>query len=486
MADAPYKAVIGLEIHAQLLTKTKMFSPEATSYGALPNTEVSAVTFAHPGALPSVNKKAIEYAIKVGLACHADITSHNVFARKNYFYPDLPKGFQISQDKTPICTKGHILIQDPATKEEKKIRLQRIHLEEDTGKSLHDLIPGHTLLDYNRAGTPLIEIVTKPDIASPEEAYQCLTEIRRLVRYLDICDGNMEEGSLRCDANISVMRTTDTQLGTRVEIKNLNSIRHVQLALAHEIERHIKILSQGGSLIEETRAYNASTGLTTHQRVKETLSEYRYFPEPNLSPFIIKEAWKQKIAATMPPLPKALFQKFTITYGLSDYHANVLTSEKNLALFFEAICQQLPKKPKAIANWVLGPVKSYLNEHKVTLKDFPLSPETMASLIKIVTGGTLDFSIASQNLFPALIASPEANPLQLAKQLGLAQTQDATAINRWIEEVLDNYPDKVAAYQAGKKGLLGFFVGQVVQRSNKKATPKTVSNLLEKKLGSSK
>lgn len=483
MSNAPYKAVIGLEVHAQLLTKTKMFAPEATSYGGLPNTQVSATTLAHPGALPSINKQAVNYALKMGLACQCKVTPYNTFARKNYFYPDLPKGFQISQDKTPICRDGYIAIQDSATQEEKKIRLQRIHLEEDTGKSLHDLIPGHTLLDYNRAGTPLIEIVTEPDITSPEEAYQCLTEIRRLVRYLDICDGNMEEGSLRCDANISVMRTTDTKLGTRVEIKNLNSIRNVQLALQYEIERHIDILRGGGTLIEATRSYDASEGITLHQRDKETLSEYRYFPEPNLSPFIVDDAWKERIAQEMPPLPKALFEKFTQTYGLSHYHANVLTSEKEIALFFENTCEQLPSHPKAVANWILGPIKSYLNEHKINLQDFPLTPSALACLIKMVVGGTLGFSTASQNLFPALLKEPTADPQQLANKLGLIPTKDVSHIKGWVDEVITAYSDKVAAYQAGKKGLLGFFVAQVLQKSQKKADPKAVATLLKEKLG---
>ncbi|MEM7362098.1 MAG: Asp-tRNA(Asn)/Glu-tRNA(Gln) amidotransferase subunit GatB [Bacteroidota bacterium] len=483
MSNAPYKAVIGLEVHAQLLTKTKMFSPEAASYGALPNTQVSAITLAHPGALPSINKEAIDYALTIGLACHCKITKYNSFARKNYFYADLPKGFQISQDKTPICTGGYIPIQDPTTKEEKKIRLQRIHLEEDTGKSLHDLIPGHTLLDFNRAGTPLVEIVTKPDITTPEEAYQCLTEIRRLVRYLDICDGNMEEGSLRCDANISVMRTTDTKLGTRVEIKNLNSIRNVQLALTYEIARHTEILKQGGTLTEETRSFDASQGITIHQRSKETLSEYRYFPEPNLSPVIIDDAWKQRIAEEMPLLPSALLEKFKTTYGLSDYHANVLVSEKEIALFFEAICEKLPEDPKAVANWVLGPIKSYLNEYKITLQDFPLTPSTLAQLIQIVTEGTLGFSTASQNLFPALIKEPNADPRQLADQLGLIPIKDASQTESWVDEVINAFPDKVKIYQAGKKGLLGFFISQVLQKSEKKADPKTVAALLKEKLG---
>ena len=483
MTKHSYKAVIGLEVHAQLLTKTKMFSPEATSYGALPNTQVSAITLAHPGALPSVNKEVINYALKMGIACESSITEKNSFARKNYFYPDLPKGFQITQDKTPICTHGHLLIHSPTEQKEKKIRLIRIHLEEDTGKSLHDLIPGHSLLDYNRAGTPLIEIVTEPDISSPEEAYQCLTEIRRLVRYLDICDGNMEEGSLRCDANISVMRTTDTALGKRVEIKNLNSIRNVQLALEYEIKRQVDILTQGGSVEETTRSFNAAKGETVHQRSKETLSEYRYFPEPNLSLVIIDEVWKKRIKEEMPLLPRDLFQKFTTSYRLSRYDADVLTSEKTLALFFEAICAHIPQYPKAVANWVLGPIKSYLNEHKITLEDFPPTPPIIAELIQMVVSDTLGFSTAAQDLLPSLIKDPTVSPQQLAAKLGLLQTKDLAILTPWVEEVIAMYPEKVAIYQQGKTGLLGFFIAQVMQRSEKKADPKAVSALLRQKLG---
>lgn len=484
MAHHDYKAVIGLEIHAQLLTKTKMFSPEATSYGELPNTQVSAVTLAHPGALPTINKEAINFALKIALACEATITEKNYFARKNYYYPDLPKGFQITQDKTPLCTNGHLTIHSPTNKKEKKIRIQRIHLEEDTGKSLHNLIPGHTLLDFNRAGTPLIEIVTEPDLSSPEEAYQCLTEIRRLVRYLDICDGNMEEGSLRCDANISVMRTTDTKFGTRVEIKNLNSIRNVQQALQYEINRHIELLEKGGMLTEETRSYNAAEGKTIHQRTKETLSEYRYFPEPNLSPVIIDDAWKEKIKASMPLLPKQLFEKFTTHYHLSAYDAEVLISDKSIALFFQAICTHLPDEPKAVANWVLGPIKSYLNEHKIPLQSFPLTPSAMAALVKMVTEGTLNFSIAVQKLFPALIKNSEKTPEEVASELGLVQIQDHALLSSWVQEVLDAYPDKVKKYKEGKTGLLGFFMGQVLQRSERKADPKAVSKLLQEELSS--
>ena len=483
MGSPDYRAVIGLEVHAQLHTRTKMFSPEATSYGEAPNTRVSAVTLAHPGALPTINKEAINKALKMGIACEATITEHNRFARKNYFYPDLPKGFQITQDKTPICQNGAITIHSPTQDQEKKIGIRRIHIEEDTGKSLHDLIPDHTLLDFNRAGTPLIEIVTEADIDSPEEAYQCLTEIRRLVRYLDICDGNMEEGSLRCDANVSVMRTTDTQWGNRIEIKNLNSIRNVQLALAYEIKRQIKVVQEGGTISEATRGFNAQTGETFHQRAKETLSEYRYFPEPNLSPVIVDKAWQQRIKEQMPLLPRQLFHKFVTQYHLSHYDADVLISDKNLAFFFEKLCAHHPNHPKAVANWVLGPIKSYTNQQKITIQEFPLSSEVLARLIQLVIDDTLGFSTAAQHLLPELIKNPTADPKELADTLGLIQTKDTSLLNSWIDQVIQAHPQKVKIYQQGKTGLLGFFIAQVLQLSDNQADPKTLSTLLREKLG---
>lgn len=473
-----YTTVIGLEIHVQLLTKSKMFGPEATSYGQLPNTQTSPITLAHPGTMPSINKQAVEHAIKMGLACDASITRYNRFARKNYFYPDLPKGYQITQDKTPLCQKGYITINAP---EEKKIRITRIHMEEDTGKSMHGLVPNATLLDFNRAGWPLIEIVTAPDMTTPEQAYSFVTEIRRLVRYLDICDGNMEAGSMRCDANVSVMKKGTTQLGQRVEVKNMNSIRHVQLAIAHEVDRQIAILEKGETIIPATRSYNAQTGKTVHLRNKETLSEYRYFPEPDFSLLIIKKEQIAMIRDTMPLLPRELLKKFTHDYNLSVYDAGVLIDNKQIALFFETICQHT-KHYKAATNWVMGPIKSFLNEQKLTIEDFPIAPDSIASVIDIVAKGSLSFSVAVAKLLPALLQTPTVDPNKVASQLGLLQTGSENELVAWVETALATYPDKVVAYKNGKKGLIGLFMGEIMKLSKGKANPQKAMALLKQKL----
>ncbi|MEL6607144.1 MAG: Asp-tRNA(Asn)/Glu-tRNA(Gln) amidotransferase subunit GatB, partial [Bacteroidota bacterium] len=438
---AQYTAIIGLEVHAQLSLQRKLFSPEAAVYGALPNTQVSTVTLAHPGILPRLNRQAVAYAIKMGLACQATITRENSFARKNYFYPDLPKGYQITQDKTPICREGSITI-DTEDGQEKVIGLERIHLEEDAGKSVHGLVEGETLVDFNRAGVALIEIVTKPELKTSQEAYNLLSEIRRLVRYLDICDGNMEEGSLRCDANISVMRKEATQFGQRVEVKNMNSIRNVQLAIEHEIDRQITVLESGDSVIAETRAYNAAQNITTSLRSKEAANDYRYFPEPDLPPLVIAEEWIEQLQAAMPLLPRACFKKFVETYQLSAYDARVLIEDKDIALFFEALCRLTPHY-KAAANWMIGPVKAYLNESTLSMQDFPLAPTQLAELITLVEQGQISFSVASQKLYPAMLQQAEQSPLSLAQELNLLQESDEDKIQALVDEVLATYPDKV-------------------------------------------
>ena len=479
---AKYTAVIGLEVHAQLALQRKMFSPEAFTYGALPNTQVSTVSLAHPGTLPRINKEAVAYAIKMGLACHATITRENYFARKNYFYPDLPKGYQITQDKTPICQEGYITIDTPEGTE-KPIALQRIHLEEDTGKSVHGLVEGETLLDFNRAGVALIEIVTKPVLRTSAEAYNLLAEIRKLVRYLDICDGNMEEGSLRCDANVSVMLKEATTLGQRVEVKNMNSIRNVQLAIEHEIDRQIAVLEDGGAVVSETRSYNAATNTTTSLRTKETLNDYRYFPEPDLPPLTISEAWIEQLQQTMPLLPRACVRKFIDTYQLPAYDAAVLTEDRDIALFFEALCQLTPHY-KAASNWMMGPIKSYLNESTLSIQAFPLQPATLAELIALVAEKQLSFSVASQKLFPTLLEAPHQSPLALAQALNLLQESDQGKIQAIVDEVMAAHPDKVAAYRSGKKGLLGMLMGEVMKKSQGKVAPKVANALLQQRLES--
>ena len=477
---ANYTAVIGLEVHAQLSLQRKLFSPEAAVYGALPNTQVSTVTLAHPGTLPRLNRQAVSHAMKMGLACHATITRENRFARKNYFYPDLPKGYQITQDNTPICQAGYITI-DTEEGQEKAIGLERIHLEEDAGKSVHGLVADETLVDFNRAGVALIEIVTKPELKTSQEAYNLLSEIRRLVRYLDICDGNMEEGSLRCDANISVMRKEATTFGQRVEVKNMNSIRNVQLAIEHEIDRQIAVLEEGGKVMGETRAYNAAKNITTSLRTKEAVNDYRYFPEPDLPPLVIAEEWIAQLQEEMPLLPRACFKKFVETYQLSAYDAGVLIEDRDIALFFEELCQLTPHY-KAAANWIMGPVKAYLNESTLSMQAFPLTPAQMAALIALVEQGQLSFSVASQKLYPALLQQPDQDPLALAQALNLLQESDEGKIRALVDEVLAAYPDKVTAYRNGKKGLLGMLMGEVMKKSQGKVAPQVANELLRGRL----
>jgi len=471
-----YKVVIGLEVHAQLLTESKVFCADSTEYGALPNTNISVITLAHPGSMPKLNQSAVDKALMMGLACGSEITRYNIFDRKNYFYPDLPKGYQITQDKTPVCMGGSITInKEDGT--EKDIGLTRVHMEEDAGKSIHMEGDPDTIVDFNRAGVPLIEIVTQPEIESSEEAYAFLTEIRKLVRYLEICDGNMEEGSMRCDANISVMLQDATEFGKKVEVKNMNSIRNVQRAIEHEIERQILLVEAGKEIISETRNFDAPSGKTTGMRTKEELNDYRYFPEPDLSPMVISDEWLDSIRAKMPPLPRELYNRFIEAYNLPVYDAQVLTDNKDVALYFEALCKHT-KNYKAASNWVMGPVKSYLNELTLHVHDFPIKPEKIAAMISLVDNGSVSFSAASQKLFPALAGKPEADPLKLAEELDLIHESDHDSILPMIEEVLASYPDKVAAYRNGKKGLLGMFMGEIMKKSRGKADPKVTNQLL--------
>jgi len=471
-----YTVIIGLEVHAQLSLQRKMFAPEAASYGALPNTQVSTVTLAHPGTLPLINKQAVAYAIKMGLACHSEITRESIFSRKNYFYPDLPKGYQITQDRTPICRGGYLAI-DTQEGHEKQIALERIHLEEDAGKSVHGLVQGKTLLDFNRAGVALIEVVTKPVLRTSEEAYSLLGEIRKLVRYLNICDGNMEEGSLRCDVNISVMLKDAPAFGQRVEVKNMNSIRNVQLAIEHEIDRQITVLERGGVVVAETRSYHADTNTTQSMREKEVLKDYRYFPEPDLPPLVMSEEWIEVLRQAMPLLPRECCKKFINTYQLPAYDASVLTEDRDTALYFEELCQ-LTTYYKAASNWVMGPVKSYLNELTLSIKEFPLQPMILAKLIALVEQDQLSFSVASQKLYPALLAQPDKSPLALAQAFNLLQESDTKKIQALVDEVLAAYPEKIAAYRNGKKGILGMLMGEVMKKSRGKAAPKVANALL--------
>jgi aspartyl-tRNA(Asn)/glutamyl-tRNA(Gln) amidotransferase subunit B len=476
-----YEAIIGLEVHAQMLTKTKAYSDDINEYGAHPNTNVSVVTLGHPGTLPVMNKKTIEFAIRLGLACGCKIARDQYFARKNYFYPDLPKGYQITQDKTPICTGGSILIRTD-NGSEKEIKLTRIHMEEDAGKSIHDVDVYDTLVDLNRAGTPLLEIVSEPDIRSSQEAYNYLTEIRKLVRYLDICDGNMEEGSLRCDANISVRLKGSEKFGTKVEVKNMNSIRNVQRAIEFEINRQIEAIENGETLTQETRAFDALKGITISMRTKEAANDYRYFPEPDLQPLFVDQKQIDSIKSEMPALPRDLFLKYTKEFGLSEYDAYNLTDNKGIAQYYEELIH-LTKNYKVAANWMMGDVKSYLNEFGIDIEEFPLKPNTIASLIKIIDEGKVSTSIASQRIFPEMLKSNET-PSEIAERLNLIQDSDEDTLKSFILQVFEENKNEVDRYRAGEKQLTGFFMGKLMKVSQGKADPKMANSLLRKMLES--
>jgi aspartyl-tRNA(Asn)/glutamyl-tRNA(Gln) amidotransferase subunit B len=474
-----YEAVIGLEVHAQMLTKTKAYSNDVNEYGAQVNTNISAITLGHPGTLPKMNSKTIDFAIRLGIACGCDIAREQHFARKNYFYPDLPKGYQITQDTTPICTGGSIVIRTEEN-QEKKINITRIHMEEDAGKSIHDVDVYDTLVDLNRAGTPLLEIVSEPEMRSSQEAYNYVSEIRKLVRYLDICDGNMEEGSLRCDANISVRLKGQDAFGTKVEVKNMNSIRNVQRAIEFEITRQIEVLESGGKLSQETRGFDALKGITISMRSKEAANDYRYFPEPDLQPLFINQEQIDEIKKDMPTLPRALFEKYTKEFGLSEYDAYNLTDNKGIALYYEELIRHT-KNHKAAANWIMGDIKSYLNEFGKEIDEFPLNAERISSLIKLIDEGKISSSIASQKIFPEMLKSEEP-ALLIAEKLNLIQDSSEDTLKNFILKVFQENKAEVERYKAGEKQLTGFFMGKLMQISNGKADPKIANSLLRQML----
>ncbi|WP_070137338.1 Asp-tRNA(Asn)/Glu-tRNA(Gln) amidotransferase subunit GatB [Crocinitomix algicola] len=470
-----YQPVIGLEIHAQMLTNTKAYSNDKNEYGSPPNTNVSPITLGHPGTLPKMNSKTIDFAIKMGLACDCDISPEQHFARKNYFYPDLPKGYQITQDTTPICTGGKIVIKDDEGND-KSIALTRIHMEEDAGKSIHDIDPFNTLIDLNRAGVPLIEIVSEPEIRSSQEAYNYVTEVRKLVRYLEICDGNMEEGSLRCDANISVMLKGAKKFGVRVEVKNMNSIRNVQRAIEYEINRHIVAIENGEELYQETRNFDALKGTTTAMRSKEAANDYRFFPEPDLQPIKITTEKVQKLKAEMPPLPGALYSKYTNQLGLSSYDAQLLTDQKDIALYFESIIE-FTKNYKGAANWLMGDVKSYLNSNAISIKDFPVSAERIAGLINLIDSGAVSHNLASQKIFPELLKGNDSAE-EIAKKNDWLQNNNADEIKDIVLTVFKENPEEFERFKNGEKKLMGFLMGKVMQKSKGKADPKSASKMI--------
>jgi aspartyl-tRNA(Asn)/glutamyl-tRNA(Gln) amidotransferase subunit B len=479
MQEQVYETVIGLEVHAQLLTKSKLFSADETSFGAEPNTHISPVTLGYPGTLPVLNKEAVRLAIKMGIACSSEIETWNYFARKNYFYPDLPKGYQISQHTTPICKGGFIRINRGFG--ENTVQLNRIHLEEDAGKSIHDADNDFTSLDFNRAGVPLIEIVTEPCLTCADEAVAFLTNLRRILRYLGVCDGNMEEGSMRCDANVSIRKLGEKMLGTKVEIKNLNSIRNVKRAIEFEVNRMQELADRNETIFQQTRSFDAETGATFSLRSKEEANDYRYFPDPDLPPFEVTPELLREIEETIPELPEQLIGRYTEKYNLSRYDAEVITDDRETADYFESLILLSPFY-KAVANWLLGPVKSYLNENSISISSFPLKPAVMASLIELVEDGQVHFSTASSKIFPELISGTASDPLEIATRLNLIQTDDEVQILEWVNQAMDKMPEKVLEYKKGKKGLLGLFVGEVKKISKGKADPLLTNQLLIRKL----
>lgn len=480
MSKGQYEPIIGLEVHIQLLTKSKAFSSDSTEFGAMPNTNVSPISLGHPGTLPRFNQQTLAFAVKLGIACGCSITEENRFARKNYFYADLPKGYQITQDNTPICRGGRIRIKT-GNGQTKDIHLTRIHMEEDAGKSMHDRDPFDSLIDLNRAGVPLLEMVSEPEIQSSEEAYQFLTEVRKLVRYLDICDGNMEEGSLRCDANISIRKKGFKGFGTKVEVKNMNSIKNVQRAIEYEISRQTEILDKGEIIKSETRSFDAVKGTTFSLRTKEDAMDYRYFPEPDLSPVYADSSYIAGIREIMPPLPDELHDRFCNEYMLSEYDAGILTDSRDIAIYFDLLCS-LTKNYKAAANWVNGPVKSYLNEQAIDILEFPLKPLKIAEIINLVDSGKVSFTMASQNIFPILINNTERSASGIAEENNWLQDDNTQTINQWIDQALQRFPEKIIEYKNGKKGLIGLFMGEVMKISAGKADPKLTNKLLAEAL----
>jgi aspartyl-tRNA(Asn)/glutamyl-tRNA(Gln) amidotransferase subunit B len=481
-ASDKYELVVGLEVHAQLSTLSKAFSSDSAAFGAEPNHHISAISLGHPGTLPYINKRMVEFAVKMGLACNCSISLNNTFARKNYFYADLPKGYQITQDQHPICIGGFVPVKlsDGTVK---NIALHHIHMEEDAGKSMHDNDSTDSMIDLNRAGVPLIEIVTEPDMRSSEEAGQLLTEIRKLLRYLEICDGNMEEGSMRCDANISVRLKGTTAYGNRCEVKNLNSIRNVQRAIEHEFARQVAVIEAGGHIDQNTLNFNADTGETSVLRSKEMANDYRYFPEPDLTPLFLDEAYLYKIKQAMPDLPNQLFKKYINELGLSEYDAGVITADKDLALFFEELIKHTTNY-KAAVHLLMGPVKTYLNDSGKSVTSIGVSPANFAGLIKLVDDGKINSTVATHKLFPALLSSPQKKADALAKELNLLIDEDTSDVSRFIKDAIAKFPDKVIEYQKGKKGVLGLFMGEIMKSSKGRIDPQKTNQLLIKELES--
>lgn len=479
-ATATFELVSGLEIHVQLNTKSKIFSSDSAAFGAKPNEHISPVSLALPGALPKLNKEVIEKAIRIGLALNCEINQHNFFDRKNYFYADLPKGYQITQDNSPICRNGYLDV-NLANGEVKRIGINRIHLEEDAGKSLHDQDLNYSFVDLNRAGVPLIEIVTEPDIRSAEEASLLLTEIRKLVRHLDVSDGNMEEGSLRCDANISIREQGSDRFGTRCEVKNLNSIRNVRRAITFEFERQIDEVSKGNTIFQSTLNFDADKGTTSPMRTKEEANDYRYFPDPDLQPIHISDAWLAEIKAAMPKLPKEIANDLIAELGIAAAEANVFAQDLELYAYFNQAKLSYTNQ-KSLVNWLLGPIRNILNEQNLSIDEFQVKPAQLVTIINLVEEKKISQTNALQQLLPAVMRSAHSDVLALANELDIMIVNDHLAIDTYIDEVFAKYQAQVSAYKTGKKGVLGLFVGEVMKLAKGNADAKKVSDRIIEKL----
>jgi len=473
-----YEVVIGVEVHAQLRTKSKMFCGCSTAFGRSPNSQTCPVCLGLPGSLPVINKAAVEMAVRAGLALNCTIGAENRFARKNYFYPDLPKGYQISQYEAPICEHGWMEISVGGTT--KRVRIRRAHLEEDAGKNLHGASSGRSLVDLNRAGTPLLEIVTEPDMRSADEAVAYVKNLRDILMYLEVCDGNMEEGSFRCEPNLSLRPAGQQELGVKVELKNINSFKFVKDALEHEIKRQTKVLTEGGCVKQETRLWNLDRGETAVMRSKEEAHDYRYFPDPDLVPLKLEREWVDAFRADLPELPAVRTRRFLEEYGLPDYDAGVLTATRDVGEYFEASVKLFPQ-PKTVSNWVMGELTRELNNTGTAIGASPVSPERLATLLRMVEQGTVSLKVA-RDIFPEMYRTGKA-PEQIVQEKGLTQVSDEGALSQVIDDVLAKNPAQVAQFKQGKQQVLGFLVGQVMKSSGGKANPGKVNELLKHKLG---
>lgn len=475
-----WETIIGLEIHCQLETRSKMFSADPVGFGDAPNTNVSVVSLGHPGALPRPNVMGMELAVRMGLALNCNIREYQYFARKNYFYPDLSKGYQITQDTTPICYEGRLDVLMPDGTD-KRVGITRIHIEEDAGKNLHDQDIYDSLVDFNRCGTGLIEIVSEPDMRTPEEAMAYVGEIRKLVRYLEISDGNMEEGNMRVDVNISVRRTGTEVFGTRAEVKNINSISAVGKAIEFERKRQIELYENGETFLPQTRNWDSVGMQTILMREKEEADDYRYFPEPDLQPMRVTDEIVERIRTELPMLPRERFDRYVKEFALPEHDAGLLTQTRTMAEFFEDVVRYTGDY-KAVSNWMNGPVRSFLNERAVDISEFPIPAERIAGVLKLVAEGKVNLTMAREELFPAMLEHPEVGPEQLATEKNLIMDTDTGEIEQVVDTLMNENPDKVDAYRGGKKGLLGFFMGQVMKNFQGKADPKEVNAILTQKL----